>query len=115
MSLAAILASASASAQRTLAELGGAASGAKNSLYRGRAYLGVYGPPEVERVLLPAGGERVRQWVAVTTTRAQFTTAPATGQKWVRTDLAPAHTYTIDHVNDQDATIYTLRLVRVVS
>ncbi len=112
MSYAAILRSAATQAQSVLAQLGGAAAGANNSQYAGRAYLAVYGQPQTERLLLPAGGERVRTWIMVSATRSQFTAPPQAGQKWTRTDLTPHGTFTIDSVDIQDATVYSLRLVR---
>lgn len=112
MSYAQLLANAAKQSQGVLAELGGAQPGRKNSLYNGESRLAVYGQPLVQNIMLPGGGYRQRTVLTVTATRAQFSLAPVAKEKWTRTDLRPAATYIIDWVDDKDATIYTLGLVR---
>lgn len=113
MSLAAIMAAAATEAQSRLAEIGGAAAGATNSLYNSAAYLAVYGQPIVQRQMLPSGGYRQRALVPTTATRAQFDAPPVANLNWVRTDMTPEITYRIEKVDLHDPYVYVLTLVRV--
>lgn len=112
MSLNAEIAALSAQAQATLAELGGAAPGKKNSLYNGAPLLAVYGQPRVENTMLPSGGYRQRTIVTATVTRDQFAAPPISKQKWTRTDCTPPITYIIDFVGTHDSYVFSLQLVR---
>lgn len=113
MSLSAIMQSAATEAQSRLAEIGGAESGVKNSLYNGAKYLAVYGLPIVVRVMLSSGGYRQRTIVPTSVTRGQFSAPLVANQKWVRTDMDPNLIYLIEKVDLHDSLVYVLTLVRV--
>lgn len=100
-------------AQGLLAQAGGAAAGANNSLYNAAAYIAVYGNPQPQNQMLPSGGWRQRTVVPCSVTRAQFTTAPAAKTKWTRTDLDAPITYIIDKVDFHDPYFYGLTLVKL--
>lgn len=112
MSIATQMADAAGQAQAVLAQVGGTPPDKKNSLYNGKAYLGVYGIPQVEREMLAGGGYRQRTALDVTVTRAQFLTPPVAKAKWTRTDLVPNLIYTIEKVGMHDALLYTLTVYR---
>lgn len=112
MSFSTEIAAAATEAQSILAEVGGARPGQKNSLYQGASYLAVYGQPQVENLMLPAGGYRQRTTVGLTVTRAQFTAPPQSKKQWVRTDVSPPITYVIESVGTHDSLLFHLRLLR---
>lgn len=112
MSLKDEMAQAATEAQSVLAEIGGALPGRKNALYNGTALLAVYGPPQVENVMLSSGGYRQRTVVNATITRAQLGTPPVSKRQLTRTDCSPSITYVIDFVGTHDSYVYSLRLVR---
>ena len=113
MSLASQMLAATKEAQSRLAEIGGAAAGALNSLYNAESFLAVYGQPVVQRTMLPSGGYRQRTFLQVTVTREQFNSPPTANLPWVRTDLEPNIIYRIEKVDQHDPYVYVLTVVRV--
>lgn len=113
MSLATLMQRAATEAQKTLAELGGAAPGQKNSLYNGAKYYAVYGAPQIDHLNLAGGGSRQRTFLLATATRSQFTSPPIAQRGfWIRTDISPQIRYTIVKVMEHDAYTYVLTLQR---
>ena len=103
-----------AEAGQTMAEVTGVAGDADgNTLHLGRYYTGVYGPPQVDRQMLPAGGYRQRTALQWTVPRAQFDDDPKVNTTLTRIDLAEHLTYRIDRVNFHDPVHYVLTLIRV--
>lgn len=101
-------------AQRTLARLQGfdPTETESNCLVAGAPYLGVFGAASVSDAISAAGGYRRVAMLSLTITRAQFTAAPASKAKVVRTDISPQVEYLVDSVDVHDPHHYTLLLVK---
>lgn len=119
MSLLDTLNAAAASAQSTLAQLGGAtfdSTGAlKNTLIIDTKVkcLGVYGQAILQNVPMPGGGYRQRAAVPLSITQDQLATPPLANARLTRLDVVPAVTYIIDYVNTHGNLSYDLMLVRL--
>jgi hypothetical protein len=113
MSLFSEIQAAALEAQSTLAQLQGMTAGGSNVLYRGTAYVGTFGPPQVVEIMNPAGGYRKRFVVTLTITRSQMEEAPDTKEQIIRTDIDPNLTYRIDTVDSSDVLHWVLALVKV--
>lgn len=103
-----------AEAGSVLAQLGGMDADAEgNAQIDANVYQGVFGPPQIDRQMLPAGGYRQRGFVQFTALRSAFAEAPQVNKNLVRIDLADHITYRIERVNTHDPIHYQLMLVRV--
>lgn len=115
MSLVDTLNAAATAAQSTLAQLGGAAPGAKNTLINDTKVkcLGVYGRAIVQNIPLPGGGYRQRAAVPLSITQDQLAIAPIAKSRLTRLDVVPPVTYIIDYVNTHGNLSFDLMLVRL--
>jgi hypothetical protein len=119
MSLAALMQSAATSAQRTLAQLGGAAAGAMNVLGPdGVKYLGVFRAANAFESAavgaeMQAHGFTDAEVVILSMTRSQFSTVPLAWrrQQLSRLDLSPAVVYRIHSVGTADSLHYSFTLL----
>lgn len=103
-----------AEAGGVLAQLGGMdASAEGNAQIEGSVYTGVFGPPQIDRQMLPSGGYRQRGFLQWTALRSAFTDVPQVNKNLVRIDLAEHITYRIERVNTHDPIHYSLMLIRV--
>lgn len=103
-----------AEAGQVLAEITGMDAAADgNTVIEGEYFTGVYGPPQVDRQMLPAGGYRQRTFLQWVCPRDQWVAAPKVNTTLTRVDLDPHITYRIERVSAHDPVHYTCTLIRV--
>lgn len=103
-----------ADAASVLAQLGGMDSTSEgNAMVDGYVYTGVFGPPQVDRQMLPSGGYRQRSVLQFTIMRDSVVVVPQANKLLVRIDLPEQVTYRIERVSPQDPIHYILTLIKV--
>jgi hypothetical protein len=103
-----------AEAGQILAEVTGMEADAEgNALYGGANYIGVFGPAQVDRQMMPSGGYRERATAAFTVTRERIPVAPVANQVLVRIDTNPNLSYRVEKTLTHDPIHWVVNLIAV--
>lgn len=103
-----------AEAGQVLAEVTGMASDSDgNALYNGESYVGVFGPSQVDRSMMFAGGYKQRSTASFTVTRGRMSEPPTANESLTRLDTEPNLVYRVEKVLTHDPIHWVVNLIAV--